>query len=929
MSVRVAFRLARRNAWRSPGRSALIIALVALPVAGLSATAVVALSTQATVDERLAYTLGQTEALIRVVTPPDESLTQPYDGAESYQVDEDEWGTPVGHGPADPVLNPAEVLDVPLLTLRSTSVTAATATGFGGVKAVEGPAWDSAFAGRFELISGQKPQTSSEIMVTPGALNRLGTRIGGTVEVRGPVLREFTVVGTLRDAQAADDVAILFGAVGVFDSVEPAAVVSSTDYFVVGDAVSWEQVRELNRSGFVAASRQVVLDPPPGVAGVTWGDLNGRDGATAVVLSGTFALFEVALLAGAAFMVGARQQQRGLAIIASLGGEKRALTRIVSFGGLVLGVLGGIAGVGTGAAAAWLFIRLTSDGSATQYPGFHADPLVLGGIFLVAVLVGWVSAAVPARIAAKLDVLSALRGARRPAHPSRLKPALGLSVLIVGVGIAVLGGTLIVAALAGDEEDFWLTKAGFALVIVGPIAMQLGAVLMAPLALRGAASVCSRLGVGARLGSRDAARNSSRSVPVLAAIMSTVFVASFLMTYLSQVQVHNDNGYQYFAPINTATVSLLARYDSTGTQANAHADDVRAEVTRIFDTDEVAVLSAVREPLGTPPEANQLFAAPRQDPSTVCPSNPRSPDYVEGFTGRASDARCTQGFDFLSTASPLDGAHIRVGTIDELEFAIDEELTESEQRVLNDGGTVSLYPQYVSAGRATIEWRSHTPAATAWNQVDSAEPDHATALPAVVHEPSHEIYTGLLMLPSTADAIGLEYGPSAVLAQYVAMPTLAQRDELEATLAALTQTDSSPFPVFFESGPAQWSQATMWGLLGGNMLITLAAASVALGLARADGRRDDSTLSSLGASPMLRRSLGFWQAAVLSGIGSIVGVILGTVPALVLALPGGPMPFALPWQQLLLAAVAVPLVIALGSWLATGPLKNGRPNPIG
>ena len=180
------------------------------------------------------------------------------------------------------------------------------------------------------------------------------------------------------------------------------------------------------------------------------------------------------------------------------------------------------------------------------------------------------------------------------------------------------------------------------------------------------------------------------------------------------------------------------------------------------------------------------------------------------------------------------------------------------------------------------------------------------------------------MLPETANSLGLEYGPSAVVGYFTLVPSEAQRDELNATLAVLTHSESSQFPVFFETGPTQWSEPTVWGLLGGNALIALAAAAVALGLARADGRRDDAILSSLGASPKLRRSFGFWQAIVLAGVGSIVGVAFGTVPALALALPGGPMPFALPWLHLLLTAIAVPLAIALGSWLTAGQLKRRR-----
>ena len=79
-------------------------------------------------------------------------------------------------------------------------------------------------------------------------------------------------------------------------------------------------------------------------------------------------------------------------------------------------------------------------------------------------------------------------------------------------------------------------------------------------------------------------------------------------------------------------------------------------------------------------------------------------------------------------------------------------------------------------------------------------------------------------------------------------------------------------------------------------------------------------LTSLGASPRLRRDFGFWQAIVIAGVGSVIGVLLGLVPPLALSLPqdgagNSLQAFAPPWLQLALTAVALPAIIAIGSWL--------------
>ena len=63
-----------------------------------------------------------------------------------------------------------------------------------------------------------------------------------------------------------------------------------------------------------------------------------------------FGLLEVVLLAGTAFAVGARRQVRTLGLVAASGGDAKQVRNIVLAQGVVLGALGGIAGVALGIA---------------------------------------------------------------------------------------------------------------------------------------------------------------------------------------------------------------------------------------------------------------------------------------------------------------------------------------------------------------------------------------------------------------------------------------------------------------------------------------------------------------------------------------------------------------------------------------------------
>ncbi|MFD0532259.1 hypothetical protein ACFQ1I_46025 [Kitasatospora arboriphila] len=68
-SWRAALRIARRDAWRTKGRSALVLAMVALPVLGVAGADVVHRSGQLTAAERSDRLMGRADALIGAYAP--------------------------------------------------------------------------------------------------------------------------------------------------------------------------------------------------------------------------------------------------------------------------------------------------------------------------------------------------------------------------------------------------------------------------------------------------------------------------------------------------------------------------------------------------------------------------------------------------------------------------------------------------------------------------------------------------------------------------------------------------------------------------------------------------------------------------------------------------------------------------------------------
>lgn len=159
-------------------------------------------------------------------------------------------------------------------------------------------------------------------------------------------------------------------------------------------------------------------------------------------------LLEVVLLAGPAFAVGAKRQERVLALLAATGAERRDLRRTVLAGGLVLGVLGALVGVvaGTATAAAALTVlpRWT-----TEVPG----PLEVRPLELLAVAgLGAATALAAALLPAVLAALTGRRGVRRA---SLRVPLIGLVAAAAGGAIALEG-----RALAQRQHGAGWSRAG-------------------------------------------------------------------------------------------------------------------------------------------------------------------------------------------------------------------------------------------------------------------------------------------------------------------------------------------------------------------------------------------------------------------------------------------------------------------------------------
>jgi putative ABC transport system permease protein len=229
---------------------------------------------------------------------------------------------------------------------------------------------------------------------------------------------------------------------------------------------------------------------------------------------------------------------------------------------------------------------------------------------------------------------------------------------------------------------------------------------------------------------------------------------------------------------------------------------------------------------------------------------------------------------------------------------------------LRDGKVVVDEPNQVTNGTVSLAVKGFGP--------ESDRPRIVTADGyALPHRPKAGI---IMMTPATAQKLGFTTKPMGTLATTTRMPTVAEGDRLSAALG-------NSVHAYVERGPESDNQTlVILAIVAG--VITLGAAALATGLAAADGRTDLGTLAAIGASPRLRRMLSLSQSGVIAGLGSVLGGLAG-VGAAAAVLAGfnqsfanqwpTPIayPLAVPWLNIIITVVVVPLVAMLGAGLIT------------
>lgn len=969
-SWRAAIRIARRDAWRFKGRSFLVLAMLALPIVGVSAADLTQRSAELSAAQQLDRDLGKADARINDPGLGGVPIMQNPKG-DNYQPVKNYDDEPWPEGEAD--IEAAVPANAKSLVDSEGMAKLKTTHGLLNTSIRELKAADPMAEGIMVLDRGRFPQKPDEVAATDEFLKSSGLHVGSELRARG-LDTTYRIVGAYELPSDLDTTQVnaLPGALlAPLDKALTAAELpgtgTSTTYLASipgGAGFTWNMVKETNTKGTTVLSRAVTLNPPADSDVPLYEkepdsknfDNSGGNAAQLAILSTVVGLvmLEICLLAGPAFAVGARRSRRQLGLVGANGGDRHHIRAIVLSGGLVIGVVAAVVGTLLGVGLTFALRPVLEDFLGQRFGGFDIRPLELTGIALLAVVTGLLAAIVPAVTASRQTVVASLTGRRGVRKANRVLPVLGLSAVVLGAGIALYGSTV--------SDQAMIVGGGSALA-------ELGVVALTPTLVGLFGRIGRWLPLSPRLALRDAVRNRGRTAPAVAAVLAAVAGTVAVATYTASSDAQAEARYEPQLPHGAvAILSPESAVDVPSMRDDVQKllpTDVRADVDRVVvgkkncssygGGDDCGRYEIVR------PKAYECplwgYDATGEDPAEKYSKAERRK--------LAKDWRCAEndygignsGGDILIGDDKL----LKVLKIDDPEAskALANGLAVSfvKQNLVPDGadkdaGNGGATTVATTAAHSVTAPKDGANGTVGIRLISAADIDEADAAgmkgeepPGTVKSlPAHQIAGGqntygvtMIVPPKAAEKAGFTTVPLGSFFTTDRQPSDAQQQKLDGELAK-TGSDAM---LTVEKGFTPENSATLLTLAVFAGLVTIGAAGIATGLAQADAEPDLKTLAAVGAPPRVRKALSGFQCGVVAAMGVVLGSASGILPAIGLRFTerraeetmyaemldegwsGGQeatapfVPVVIPWETLGLLLIVVPLGAAVLAALVT------------
>jgi putative ABC transport system permease protein len=203
--------------------------------------------------------------------------------------------------------------------------------------------------------------------------------------------------------------------------------------------------------------------------------------------------------------------------------------------------------------------------------------------------------------------------------------------------------------------------------------------------------------------------------------------------------------------------------------------------------------------------------------------------------------------------------------------------------MLRSGGVVVDDPDLVHNGHATLATFDGDAGGVGGGTGGESVEDAAVEAAPTVEVPAYVEHAGLpgwsfagqgspvmIVPPDLVARQGLASTPTQIIFATSRIPTPQESQ------AFFDLTVSDNLVGYIEpAGLPHSLDVTLLTLILASGLITVVTTVAATSLAAAEGRADLTALAAVGASPRLRRGLSFSRAAVIAGLGSVLGTIAG------------------------------------------------------
>jgi putative ABC transport system permease protein len=713
------------------------------------------------------------------------------------------------------------------------------------------------------LNSGHYPTGPGQVAVTAGLAQLYRLTIGSTWHVPArtgaDAGRAFAVTGIVEDPSNLLD---------EFALVAPGQLAGH------GQLTSSAQVRiflgESLDSAAAAAAGDVI--PKDAIVSAPAPSNSVISAASVVLIISVIGLVFIGLVATAAFTVMAQRRQRALGMLASLGATEADVRFVLIADGLIGGVTGAI----IGAAAAlggwlWYYPRLAT---ATAH---RIDPfdlpwtaVVIG--LLLAVATSVLAAVWPGRAVSKIPAVAAISG--RVDAPQLVRRSLrpGLIFLVAGLFVLFASG-----GLGGGQGPPYV-------VIAGLLCCEIACALLAPFVVDRLARRAWRAPLASRLALRDLARYRSRSGAALAAVSFAVFIGTVVIVLAS---VRYDDALDYVAP-NMASNQLILY--NPGNDPSQYQPGQSVPAAKLAAAHQQADVLAA-EMHAPAPLALDLAV------SVNVPQAPGQPGLNQSGQLMSLNGRGASGPIYVATPALLKAFGISPSEVDPHADVLTMRslLPSTSGLALVNGNFLAQGPAGCPAGMCIL------------NPVIQV----LSKLPAGAWAPN---------LVVTESAVRALHETIVPVGWFIQAPSALNPVQLN---AARQDAFSLGTTIETKSGAPSLGEISNGATIGG-LLLALGVLAMTVGLIRSETAGDLRTLTAAGARARTRRAL----AGVTTGVIAFLGAALGAVAACLAVLAWSHSELTttfgnVPWSDIGLLVIGMPLIGAAFAWLAGGRQPSG------